>query len=166
MTTTQFLKLTTSDVGRIRSLANDIWWAHYPGIISHSQIRYMLAQDYSEDRLASDLASNVEFIGINVDDTLVGFSAFGPVDAGLAKLHKLYLQPSFHGRGIGSMLLRHTEQTALNLGANQMQLQVNKHNIGAVSAYYACGYHWVQSLILHIGNGFFMDDYLLARQLS
>ena len=155
------------DLEDIQTLAGVIWRAHYPGIISYSQIDFMLAADYTPEALSEALKQGVAMRKLLVDDHLVGFSAFGPLDSeGLLKLHKLYLLPSFHGRGLGSMLLTNVEREASKLGANTLVLQVNKHNSHAIRAYRATGFKVHRSLVSAIGGGFFMDDFEMQKPLN
>jgi diamine N-acetyltransferase len=40
-------RATSEHLPEIAALAERVWRAHYPGIISHAQIEYMLARMYS-----------------------------------------------------------------------------------------------------------------------
>ncbi len=42
---------TPSDIPLIRTLAQRIWWAHYPEIIGAEQVEYMLGLNYSAEAL-------------------------------------------------------------------------------------------------------------------
>ena len=152
----------------IRELAAVIWHAHYPGIIAREQIDYMLARMYSLETLRDELQTHgIRYERLLMNDVLVGFAAYGPAaDPESWKLHKLYLLPEQHGRGLGSQLLRHCETQTHSLGARRLLLNVNKRNTKAIAAYQRNGYTVSDSVCLDIGDGFVMDDFVMAKSLS
>jgi GNAT superfamily N-acetyltransferase len=81
------------------------------------------------------------------------------------KLHKLYLLPELHGRGLGSRLLQHVEHEVRRLGARRLILAVNKRNAKAIAAYQRNGFVVAKTVVTDIGNGFIMDDYVMAKDL-
>jgi diamine N-acetyltransferase len=133
-----------------------------------AQIDYMLAKMYALDTLREDIRSRgVQLVRLLVDGQFVGFAACGPTsDPGVMKLHKCYLLPALHGRGFGSLLLRHCEQETRALGAKRLILAVNKHNTKAVAAYQRNGFRVTESVITDFGSGYVMDDYHMAKDLT
>lgn len=156
-----------ADVPVIRDLASRIWNAVYPGIITREQIDYMLNWMYAEDTLREEIREkDVRYFLMAAGGDDVAFAAYGPQEAvGLAKLHKLYLLPELHGRGLGSRLLQHVHRHAAEAGYTRMILQVNKRNRDAIRAYRRNGYTTERDAVFDIGNGFVMDDYVMARDL-
>lgn len=155
------------DLAAIRQIARTIWFDHYPGIISREQISYMLEQDYTVDSLSQDLERGVSIDRLIVDSELQGFAAYGRYDDTLDfKLHKLYVMRSFHGQGLGSMLLAHVEKKCANKGAQRLILSVNKNNNKAIRAYQRNGYVKLESVVDDIGGGFVMDDYIMGKTLA
>jgi GNAT superfamily N-acetyltransferase len=82
------------------------------------------------------------------------------------KLHKLYLLPEMQGRGLGSRLLQQVEGEVRTGGARRLILSVNKRNTKAITAYKRNGLVIVESVVTDIGNGFVMDDYIMAKDWS
>ena len=156
---------TEADLPALAELAGVIWRACYPGIISHAQIEYMLARMYAQDVLREELRSQgIRYYRLLLGTRFAGFAALGPADAaGAMKLHKLYLLPELHGRGLGSLLLRHGETEARRLGARRLMLTVNKRNVRAIGAYQRNGFEVVESVVTDIGGGFVMDDFVMAK---
>jgi ribosomal protein S18 acetylase RimI-like enzyme len=150
----------------VQTLAQEIWLAHYPGIITHAQIRYMLASGYAVERLAADLNAGVHLDLLYIDAAPAGFSAYaGDQPGGEADLHKLYLLPAFHGLGAGSTLLQHVEDQCRLQQCASLTLNVNKHNHRAVRAYRRNGFSIIQSVYKDIGAGFYMDDFVMTKLL-
>lgn len=155
-----------SHLTTISALARKIWYQHYPGIITEAQIEYMLERDYALATLKRDLEQGICMDIMQIDNKVVGFSAYGTTDKeGEIKLHKLYLLGSLQGQGLGSRLLEAVEKNVIKRGYSKIILQVNKNNEKAIRAYERNGYYQQASVVDDIGGGFVMDDYVMAKQL-
>jgi len=165
--TVQILPAAERHLPAIARLAGVIWRQHYPGIISPAQIEFMLGWMYAPDRLKVELSEQgVRFERLLVEGRLTGFAAYGPTDeAGLFKLHKLYVHPERHGTGLGRLLLTHCEAAASQSGASRLILAVNKRNLRAIRLYELLGYSTLESVTVPIGGGFVMDDYVMGKTL-
>lgn len=163
----QIVPAAEAHLPALAELAGVIWRQHYPGIISTGQIEYMLAKMYSLDTLREDIRSrSIQFVRLLVAGRFVGFASYGPAsEPGVMKLHKCYLLPAMHGRGLGSLLLQHFERVARQLGARRLILAVNKRNTKAVAAYQRNGFSVAESVITDFGSGFVMDDFIMAKDL-
>ena len=165
-TTCEIVPATCDDLKLIKDLATSIWNHHYPGIITQEQIDYMLAQDYAIGRLQQDLKDGICIDRLLVEGRLTGFSAYGPTSrSDEIKLHKLYVDQSVHGKGFGSKLLTHCESNVKSRGYQKIILQVNKNNTKAIKAYERNDYYLQESVVVDIGAGFVMDDFIMAKTL-
>jgi diamine N-acetyltransferase len=151
----------------IATLARIIWRAHYPGIISPEQIDYMLQRFFDLEVLRFQLREGTRFDRALVNGRLAGFSAFH-FDLNLreVKLGKLYVHPDWQRRGIGRALLESCEKAAQERRASLILLNVNKRNERAIAAYRKHGFTIRESVVVDIGNGFVMDDYVMTRRVS
>ena len=156
-----------ADLPVVVRLAEAIWRAHYPGIIAHEQIDYMLARGYTLDALAPFLHESGSGLAIaRARGEPVGFAAwYRPDEPATTKLDKLYVLPSQHGRGVGRALVAHVEAAARRDGARTLILNVNKNNAKAIAAYRACGFSTREAVVADIGGGFVMDDYVMAKSV-
>jgi diamine N-acetyltransferase len=164
----RIIPATEADLPAISKLAGVIWRACYPGIITTEQIDYMLARMYALEVLRDEIRSQgISYDQLLVDGKPVGFASYGPADKpGVIKLHKLYLLPELHGRGLGSRLLQQVELTVRASGARRLILSVNKRNAKAITAYQRNGFVIADSVVTDIGNGFVMDDHVMEKNLS
>ena len=152
----------------ISTLAGHIWREYFPGIISLEQIEYMLSQGYTLEVLSHEiLAQGISYDRMLLGSELIGFASYGPAQSlGEVKLHKLYLAPEFHGKGYGSKFLRHVEATARSRDYRTLVLTVNKNNDQAISSYKRNGFVVHDSVVVDIGSGFVMDDYVMVKNLD
>lgn len=157
-----------ADLASIARLARDIWYRHYPGIITVAQIEYMLDQRYRPQSIRDQLANAAAWWDkLQVGGRIIGFTAYEPgAKPGSVKLDKLYVHQRFQGRGYGSMLLRHVESIASSRGAATLYLQVNKNNSSSIAMYRRNGYTVSEEGKFDIGGGFVMDDYIMAKPLA
>ena len=163
----QIIDATVADIPEVQRLAHVIWYAHYPGIISTAQITYMLERGYATAALTEFVIRPDAGLLLAVDDgERIGFAAWYLTDdQHEAKLDKLYVLPSYHGQGIGHALIEQVVAQARTTGAITLIVRVNKANSKAIAAYERTGFSKREALVEEIGQGFVMDDYLLARPL-
>lgn len=166
MSSIDIIPVTLAEIDIIPPLADRIWRAHYPGIITHDQIDYMLRNGYSPDVIRHELLhEHISWMLIKKDEKSIGFISFGPYGELTTKLHKLYLLPELHGQGIGALALAEVERLATAQGATTLVLNVNKHNVKAIRAYERAGWTVAEAVVNDIGNGFVMDDYVMTKSL-
>jgi GNAT superfamily N-acetyltransferase len=163
---TQIVRTAEANLPAVSELAGVIWCACYPVIITNEQIDYMLARMYSLDVLRDEIRSQgIRYDQLLVDGKLAGFASYGPASQpSVMKLHKLYLLPELHGRGLGSYLLQRCEQEVRAAGARRLMLSVNKRNTKAIAAYQRNGFVIAESVVTDIGGGFVMDDYVMVKE--
>jgi len=159
--------LREADIAPVCALAREIWMQHYPGIITVKQIEYMLAQRYSPDAIRKQVqAGEAWWDKLVVRGELCGFASYERgTEVQAMKLDKLYVHQMVRGKGYGAALIEHVVQAARRLGMDNLYLQVNKYNHGSVAAYLRTGFAVSKSVKADIGNGFFMDDYIMSRSL-
>jgi diamine N-acetyltransferase len=146
-------------VGDIAGLAGIVWRAHYPGIISHEQIEYMLAKMYDLEVLRREMSEGITYLRALERDQMLGFASYGPAGKEV-KLHKLYVDPSHQRWGIGRALIETVERA---VAGRTLMLTVNKRNHQAIAAYKKHGFVVRDSIVMDIGGGFAMDDYVMAK---
>ena len=160
-------RATDKDIPLIRSLAEQIWRVSYSGMISEGQIGYMLEWMYSVARLGDEFRGGVRYEIVSQQGMTIGYLATARTEAAVVlHLHKLYLLPEKQGCGLGHLLLAHTETLARQQGCEVIELRVNKENARALRAYYRAGFTWVESVVVEIGGGYVMDDFILRKKVS
>ena len=148
----------------IRSVSERTWPSTYGQIISQEQINFMLDWMYSDASLEKQMNTGCEFYiaskqNDNGDLDPVGFCSVSPED-GAHKLNKLYVLPVAQGTGAGKALLNKAIEVAKAAGSTSLFLQVNKQNT-AYTFYLKKGFIKELEFKFDIGNGFYMDDYVM-----
>lgn len=165
----QIAELVTSDIEAVGALARTVWQATYPGLISQAQIDFMLAQRYAPGHLREELArADIGWDKALVDGRLAGFASthWGEHEAAEeAKLDKLYIDPAAQRRGLGGRLIERAGERARAAGRRTLILAVNKGNAQAIAAYARHGFVKRDAVRVDIGDGFVMDDFIMAKSL-
>jgi ribosomal protein S18 acetylase RimI-like enzyme len=154
----------TNDIPLIRELTFNIWPQTYATVISQDQISYMLDMMYSETSLTIQMTEEkIQFVLVYDDDEPIGFAAYQEIIPATWKLHKLYILPSFHKKGAGKFVLTDIINEIQQKGAASLLLQVNRHNTAQVF-YEKIGFTVIEEADFDIGNGYFMNDYVMEKK--
>jgi ribosomal protein S18 acetylase RimI-like enzyme len=149
-----------ADIPLIRSLAEAIWWRHYPDIITDEQIEYMLEMMYSENSIAEQMQQRQNYTLIYSDNLAVGYYAISGKSPGHFFLHKFYVDTDMHRRGIGSAAFDHLVKKDC-ADFKEISLQVNRRNIKAINFYFKKGFVIDHAFDFDIGGGYSMDDFVM-----
>ena len=153
---------------RISVLAGVIWREHYTSIIGAAQVEYMLDKFQTGEQIYEDIINNnfVYFTAENTAETdehksMVGYAACVPKEDCLF-LSKLYVHKDYRRKGISRCFVN--EMIALcksEYQFNRIRLMISKINHDSYNAYLRMGFKNIDSVKVDIGNGFFMDDYVM-----
>ncbi len=162
-------KVGTEQVATIQALAHHIWQTAYKEILTPGQMSYMLQRIYSPASLENQIThQHHQFVIIYAEGMPAGFASYGKkqdAPPGVYRLHKIYLDPLLQGKGLGKMLLEFILKQITPLGATDLELNVNRHN-KARHFYEKVGFNIVREEDIDIGNGFFMNDYVMNLPLQ
>jgi GNAT superfamily N-acetyltransferase len=153
-----------NDVHVISTLAHATWPVTYENIVGKVQLEYMLGIFYSEMSLSRQMDEGQQFFIAELSSEPVGFAAVSQeYTIGVFKLHKLYVHPLVQGKGIGKELLIKIIQEAKNSNASVIRLNVNRQN-PAKNFYERSGFVIVGQEDIAIGEGYFMNDYVMEKK--
>jgi ribosomal protein S18 acetylase RimI-like enzyme len=161
-------KLLDTDLEALRKISREIWFTHYPTIISNEQIEYMLTKMYGAGVIENEIYNQGIFYDkVLHNSELVGYLSYGAEmmdNISYLKLHKCYLLPSLHGFGYGQKMLFHIYQKAQAMKLNKIILNVNKRNEKGIKAYSRFGFRIIDSQVIDFGNGFVLHDYIMGYE--
>jgi diamine N-acetyltransferase len=155
---------TISDVATIQNIAYQTWPTAYGNIISQQQIDFMLEMMYSHESLTEQMNKGDIFFIAEFNNTPIGFASISIQDETTCKLNKLYVLPNIQKTGAGKALLVAVINFAKARNATQLQLQVNRNN-NAKDFYIKHGFTILYQADFEIGNGFFMNDFVMGLDL-
>jgi ribosomal protein S18 acetylase RimI-like enzyme len=157
-------KASEEDISLIRELCMQVWPATYSSILTPEQIDYMLEWMYSPSSLKEQLNKGAIFWILYKGEEPIGYSSFENIGVKHYKLHKLYVLPKYQGEGAGGYLLSNIIQHIKDLGGHSLELQVNRFN-KAVGFYRQLGFYIREEADFHIGNGYYMNDFIMQIDL-
>ena len=155
---------TTFDYSQIETLANTIWRDHYISVIGKPQVDYMLAKFQSVDAIAEQIEKGAEYFKIEYKKTSVGYLAIKK-ETDTLFLSKFYVLSDYRGKGIGKQAMSFIFEQAARHQLNQIKLTVNKDNSASIKIYEKLGFIKADKILIDIGNGFVMDDYLMVKEI-
>lgn len=156
---------SVNDVELIRTICMQVWPQTYSSILSRQQIIYMLDQMYSSAALIQQMQERHHFIIIYNASVPIGFASYSEIEPGIYKLHKIYIISIHQGRGTGRFVINQIINDVVPKGATALQLNVNRNNT-AKEFYEKLGFKIIRSEDIDIGNGYFMNDYIMEKEIA
>jgi diamine N-acetyltransferase len=159
-----FKKAEKVDIEIVARLAERIWRKHYIDIITREQIEYMLKKMYSHEQLIKQMEEGHVFSLAHLDDIPVGYISVSTKDQKNYFLHKFYVEVKEQAKGIGSRFFQYILE---ELGdAESIELTVNRSNFKAINFYFKNGFVIKEVADFDIGDGFFMNDFVMIKRLK
>lgn len=157
-------KAATADIASIRQIAFATWPDAYGKLLPKEQLDYMLEWMYSETSLQEQMNKGHQFFIADLNEKSFGFASVSDEGNQRFKLNKLYVIPQTQKTGAGKALLDQVIDHAKQNNASVLFLQVKRDNI-AKGFYEKQGFVITQEVDIEIGNGFFMNDYIMELYL-
>ena len=157
------------DIPAISSMAEVVFRLTYKEILSPEQMEYMMRMMYSEESLRRQMTSESNTFFLSDDRGYASVRPDGTTEDGRSRYHleKLYVMPDFQKTGLGRELFRRVcdyVQKEVEGASALLELNVNRHN-PALGFYEHIGMRRARSGDFPIGNGFYMNDYIMAIDL-
>ncbi|MCQ2974967.1 MAG: GNAT family N-acetyltransferase [Bacteroidales bacterium] len=159
-------KASLDDISNIKNVADIIFPYTYKNILSKDQIEYMMNLMYSIESLNNQFTiQNYEyFLAENNYGEILGYMSCKKNDNAILKLEKLYILPNYQRIGIGNALFFKAIEIAKNKKLFHIQLNVNRNN-NAINFYKKIGMYIASQGDFDIGNGYFMNDYIMQYDI-
>ena len=158
---------TTKDIPLIRQLAEQVFPETYKNIITPEQCRYIMDMMYSEESLRLQMTEEGHVYQLlSVDGEAAGYVSVQPIESDLYELQKIYVLPRFQGRHLGRTLFDAAVALVKKLHPEpcRMFLHVNRYN-KAKTFYEHLGLKVTKQGDYDIGHGYFMNDYIMEKEI-
>ena len=160
-------KATLDDIPVIHALAMEVFPYTYREILSSDQIDYMMVWMYSIDNLRKQMLEDGHIYYLAYQKgKAVAYLSIQSVGEHLFHLQKLYVLPSYQGMHLGEKLFEQAVKAIRELHPTpcQMRLNVNRFN-KALIFYEKMGMRKVDVGDFPIGNGYYMNDYIMGMDI-
>lgn len=160
-------KATTADCELIQKLAQQIFPVTYQDILTPEQIDYMMEWMYSQDNICKQIEEgHVYFFAYDEKNEVAGYVSVQPQGEDVFHLQKIYVLPSYQGAHCGSFLFREAVKyiKEVHPAPCLMELNVNRHN-KALNFYERMGMRKLREGDFEIGNGYYMNDYIMGMEI-
>lgn len=157
----------------IHDMAEVVFRHTYRDILSAGQMEYMMDWMYSPSSLERQMEDGHVYYLAFREDVPCGYVSVQPdgiADDGriLWHLQKIYVLPSEQGNGLGRVLFETVldQVTSESYGRPALlELNVNRNN-SAIGFYQHLGLKILRQGDFHIGNGFYMNDYIMGIEIN
>ena len=160
-------KATLADIPLINQLAWIVFPHTYKDILSPEQIDYMMEWMYSPTNLKKQMTEDghIYYLAFRADAP-AGYLSIQPEGEHIYHLQKIYVLPNYQGMKLGKMLFQQAIDgiKELHPAPCQMRLNVNRQN-KARDFYRNMGMYKMAEGDFHIGNGYYMNDYIMALDI-
>lgn len=160
-------KATLDDCQLIHDMAWQVFPATYKGLITPEQCDFMMEWMYSLPNLKKQMTEegHVYLLALK-DGEPVGYVSVQQQGDNLFHLQKIYVLPSAQGFHVGRYLFEQAERyiKSVHPAPCRMELNVNRGN-RAVGFYEHMGMRKDRQGDFSIGHGFYMNDYIMTKDL-
>ena len=160
-------KATLEDITLINQLAWSVFPETYKNILTKEQIDYMMDWMYSPENLKKQMTEegHIYYIAYKEHEA-AGYVSIQPEGKDLFHLQKIYVIPYYQKSHLGKLLFQQAIKAIKEIhpGPCRMELNVNRDN-PALSFYKHMGMRKVREGNFPIGNGYYMNDYIMGLDI-
>lgn len=153
---------TSKDFRQLEPFAASIWEQHYTPIIGGDQVAFMLNKYQSAEAMFDQFSAGYKYALVIFGGQKAGYFAYDFKVEKEVFISKLYIHKDFRRIGLGKRVLDFITKEAQAQGCTAMTLSVNKDNSNSIQFYISYGFQTIKAQKIAIGEGFYMDDYVMS----
>ena len=164
----QITRVGCEAIPEIKAVAEVAFRATYSSILTAQQIDYMMEWMYSAESLHRQMTEEGHIYYLAYQgDRPAGYLSVQPEGEHTYHLQKLYVMPDYQGKQLGKLLFDQAVEAIRELhpAPCEMRLNVNRHN-KALEFYKKMGMTKVDEGDFAIGNGYYMNDYIMGLDID
>jgi ribosomal protein S18 acetylase RimI-like enzyme len=154
-----FRAIASDELNELYEIASKIWHDHYTEIIGKEQVDFMLETIYDKKSLKESIDKGQAFYFILKNDQKLGF--FSITNENELWLNKLYVNTNLQGQGIGKIVLDFINNS---MQPDIIKLTVNRQNFKSINFYFKNGFKIEKVEDFDIGNGYWMNDFIMVKK--
>ena len=156
-----FRAIASDELNELYEIASKIWHDHYTKIIGKEQVNFMLETIYDKKSLKESIDKGQAYFFILKNDQKVGF--YSITNENELWLNKLYVNTDLQGKGIGKLVLDYIVDIK---NPKTIRLTVNRQNYKSINFYFKNGFKIERVEDFDIGSGFWMNDFIMIKQVK
>lgn len=160
-------KATSKDCTLIHQMAHEAFTATYKNLLTTEQLEYMLNWMYDIPNIQKQMEEGHTYFIAYYDQEPCGYMSVEQQDENIFHLQKLYVLPDFQGKQIGKHLFNKAIEYVKEIHPEPclIELNVNRNN-KAVAFYERMGMKKLREGDFPIGNGYYMNDYIMGIEIK
>lgn len=162
---TRIRRVKNSEFQELSVLATEIVKDHFDPLIGKEQNDYMIALFQTPEAIKKQMENGYQYYWVIEDGDKAGFFAIFPKE-GKMYLSKFYVHKAFRGRHLAKKMMTYIFNETRKQNLPAVFLNVNKGNTEPIHIYQHYGFKVIREEKNDIGNGFFMDDYVMECRLD
>ena len=155
---------TDEQIDALAALAREIWTEHFTPMLEDGQVEYMLDKFQSPGPIRLQLKEGYQYYFLKLDEELAGYTGFHAEEKSLF-LSKIYVRKTMRGKKIAKQAIEYMVSLCHERHLNKIWLTVNRNNSIASAAHGRMGFTKAYMKKTDIGNGFYMDDYIMEKKI-
>lgn len=156
-----------ADIQLINSLADVTFRDTYKDILTTDQIEYMMDWMYSPSNLEKQMDEGHVYFIVSHDGKECGYASVEQDDDNIFHLQKIYVLPEYQGMHIGKALFDHIVGYVKSIHPDPFTLELNvNRNNKAFFFYKKMGMEVARQGDFPIGNGYYMNDYIMSLKVE
>ena len=160
-------KATVADCELIHTMAKEVFPATYKDILSPEQLDYMMDWMYAPSNVRKQMEEEGHVYSIAYkENEPCGYVCVQQQEKDVFHLQKIYVLPRFQGTHCGSFLFKEAIKCIKEMHPEPclMELNVNRNN-KALQFYEYMGMRKLREGDFPIGNGYYMNDYIMGLDI-
>ncbi|MDO4587522.1 MAG: GNAT family N-acetyltransferase [Planctomycetia bacterium] len=155
-----------SEIKLLENLAKEIWEEYFIPIIGAGQVAYMLEKFQSYSAISKNIKfDDYQYYFLLKENQPIGYTGIQIKDQSLF-LSKLYIKKEYRGNHFATRTLDFLIHLAQNNGCSVIWLTCNRNNKVTLDIYQKMGFNIIEKKDSDIGNGFFMNDFVLQKPVD
>lgn len=153
-------RIETYEIEELSRIASAVVKEHFDPLIGAAQNDYMISKFQSVEAISEQFAHGYRYYWVLKNGDKAGFFAFYPKEDKMY-LSKFYVLKAYRGHHLAKEMFAYIVAETHKEGLSAIFLNVNRGNSDVIAIYKHLGFRIIREEKNDIGQGFYMDDYVM-----